>query len=190
MNHGPDDWNELARVWHAESAAISVDDIEGYLRRERARLRALAAAEFTGLGIAVALAAWAAWSTPFIWFSAGFLVFSVLTAWFARAGRDASAQANTEDLLASLRIGIEREQELVTRLGIGRLSSFVALGGVVFFLSQGLLRPLVPQGWLPVLLAAAAWSCAAIAWNLVLTARARRRKRRLETIAAQLKDAA
>jgi len=187
MTHERDDWHDLAKLWQAESAAISIGDIEGHLRRERVRLRALAAAEYTGLGLGIALAGWAAWSTPFKWFAAGFLVFSFFTAWFARSGRDGTPPGNAQDLLASLRASIEREHELMARLGLGRLTSFVALGGVVFFLSQGLLRQGTPEGWLPVVLAAGVWLLAAILWKLVLTGRARRRKRRLEVIALQLK---
>ena len=44
-------WSSLAKLWHAESAAVSTADIEQHARRQRQTLLALAVAEALGFAL-------------------------------------------------------------------------------------------------------------------------------------------
>ena len=58
MNEDFGNWNELAKLWRAEGAAVAAEDVEREARREQARMRALAIAEAVGLAVACLAALW------------------------------------------------------------------------------------------------------------------------------------
>ena len=72
MSRSPD-WMELTRLWQAEGAAVSVDELEQHRQRERAAMRALAAVELAGLALGIVVGIWMSIASPFIWVSSVFI---------------------------------------------------------------------------------------------------------------------
>lgn len=181
-------WGELSRLWQAEGAAISLEELEGYMKRERAMMRALAAVELAGLGLGVAVGVWLSMATPYAWMARVFIVFCAAMAWIAWRRRSETAVSGGEDLLTSLRASIAREDGVASRLRFGRALSFVVLFAVLMTASH-LLRVYASTSaaslW--ALLSCGLWLCAIIAWNLGLVRRSRRRRQRLESFAERLK---
>jgi hypothetical protein len=183
----PTDWLELTRLWQAEGAAVSVDQVEQHLQRERRGMRALAAAEIAGLGLGVLVGAWLSLtSPPYIWFSGVFIAFSLVMGWVALR-RDHAEPLGGDDLLTSLRISMAREEWVAAQLRFGRALSFIVLF-VIVFLASHMMRHFaaVSAGSFMALGAAAAWVCALLGWNLALVRRAVRRRQRLESYASRL----
>ena len=179
-------WNELSKLWQAESAAISIDELESHMRRERAGMRALAVIELAGLGLGVVVGTWLAKATPYTWMAYVFILECIALAWIAWRRQDPAVPGG-DDLLTSLKASIAREEWIAARLRFGRALSFVVLFAVLMVASD-LLRVYAATGaaslW--ALVACGAWVCAVIAWNLGLVHRSRRRRQRLESFAEKL----
>jgi predicted sugar kinase len=54
----PADWSDLAKLWQADGAAVSIDDIERHMRRERAQMLGVLIAEIGGLAVGTGAAVW------------------------------------------------------------------------------------------------------------------------------------
>lgn len=182
----PADWMELTRLWQAEGAAVSLDELEGHRQRERAAMRALAAVEMAGLGLGIAVGIWLSITSPFIWVSSIFIAFCLVMGWVALR-RGHAEPLGGDDLLTSLRISMAREEWVASELRFGRALSFVVLF-VIVFLASHMMRSFATTsgGSLLALGAAAAWVCAVLVWNVVLVRRCARRRQRLESYATRL----
>jgi hypothetical protein len=180
------DWNDLTRLWQAEGAAVSLDELEQYMKRERRGMRALATAELAGLGLGVLVGIWLSLSSPYFWLSGVFIAFCLVMGWVALRRADAEPQGG-DDLLTSLRISMAREDWVASQLRFGRALSFVVLF-VIVFLGSHMIRNFAraESGSLLALAAAAVWVCGVLGWNLLLVRRSARRRRRLESYASHL----
>lgn len=184
----PADWMELTRLWQAESAAVSIDEIEAHVQRERRTMRLLAAIEMAGLGLGIAVGIWLSLTTYYFWFSSVFIAFCLVMAWVALRRRHAEPLGG-DDLLTSLRISMAREEWVASELRFGRALSFVVLFVIVFMTSHVMRHfATASSASLFALAAAAAWVCGVLAWNVLLVRRSRRRRQRLETYAARLAE--
>lgn len=189
MSQLPADWSDLTRLWQAEGAAISVDELEAHTRRERRMMRLLAALELAGLGLGVALGAWLGMFSPHVWLFGVFTSLCAVMAWVAWRSRAEAGPLGGDDLLTSLRVSIAREDWNAERLRFGRALSFMVLF-IIAFMGSYLLRryALVSATALIALAASTAWACAVLTWNLRLVRRSRARRRRLESYLRLLEE--
>jgi len=185
MSQSPE-WLELTRLWQAEGAAVSVDELEQHRQREHAAMRALAAVELAGLGLGIVVGIWMSIASPFIWVSSVFIAFCVVMGWVA-SRRNHVEPLGGEDLLTSLRIAMAREDWVAAELRFGRALSFVVSFVIVYMTSYQMhnFASASAGSWLA-LAAAAAWICGVLAWNVLLLRRSARRRQRLESYATRL----
>ena len=187
MNNPNDDWNDLARLWQADAAGVSVSDIDAHLQRERRQMLGVTIAEMLGLGMGV-LAAALVVLFAYVGMGVVIILFGGISAWLALRMRREAAPPGSSDLMKSLKDSIEREDWLAGQLRMGRALSFVALFAIVQATSVQLFR--LKAFTATVLIAAGIGSAvvlAALAWNLVLTLRSRRRLTRLKYLHDRLK---
>jgi hypothetical protein len=175
------EWSDLAKVWHAEAAAISADEIEDFLRRERVRLRGARIAELAGLGLGLGIALWMAMTTTVVYFAGLFGLFCAVTLWLTARYPGLPPARGGEDLLTSLEASIGYEDWLLSQLRIGRAFAYLPLFASVYLASDQLRhfantdpRSLVANALCVLVM------LVVLGWNLLLTRRARRRKARLE----------
>jgi hypothetical protein len=189
MADEPESWNELAKVWRADAAAVSVGDVERLARRQRRQMRWLAIAEGGALLLAFITAMWIALQTAYMVLSALCMVFFGICGYLQLRMRRESPPTGGEDLLRSLDTSIAREKWNLAQLGVGRAVTFVTLFGIVMVASDHLRhfvsRPPAPMS---ALLAIAAIVLAILAWNLWLTQGTRRRKQWLDGYAARMRE--
>jgi hypothetical protein len=184
----PADWMELTRLWQAEGAAVSIDELEHHRQRERAAMRALAGVELAGLGLGIVVGIWMSISSPFIWVAGVFIAFCLVMGWVAFR-RNHVEPLGGEDLLTSLRIAVAREDWVAAELRFGRALSFVVLFVIVYMASYQMhnFASTSAGAWLA-LATAAAWICGVLAWNVRLVRRSARRRQRLESYAIRLES--
>lgn len=182
------DWNDLAKMWQADAACVSLQEIDGHLRRERRHLWLATAAELAGLLAGIVAAGCVLFFTPHTWMGVLIMLFGGTCAWITLRMRRAGPPPGSLDVLQSLKDSIAREDWLVEQLRLGRALSFVALFAIVLATSLQLFRL---KAFSATGLTAAGIGCAvvlaALAWNLVLTVRARRRLGRLQYLNDRLK---
>jgi hypothetical protein len=181
------DWQDLSTLWQADAAAVQIEEIDAYLASERRQLRLAAVGELTGLAIGIAASAWVAFFTPYRGVGIALALFAVGSAFMARRLRRTPAPTGSAALARSLKDSIEREDWITAQLRFGRALSFVALFALVFATAAQLrfVRPLELGGvWAAT--AGTVFVLAVLAWNLVLTRRARVRRERLEYLSEWL----
>lgn len=182
------DWNDLAAMWRAEGAGIPIEEIESHARRERMQMSALAFAEAMGLAAACLAALWLVLQANYVVLSAIVLAMNVVTAFVAWRLRRDPEPAGGADLLSALATNVAREEWNVTQLRIGRGVNFLTLFAVLMALSTRLRYfATTPTATFATLFAVGAIVLAVLAWNLLLTRRARERQRRLESYATRLR---
>jgi hypothetical protein len=184
----PEDWSDLAKMWQADAAGVSLADIDAHLQREKRQMAGVAAAEYAGLGLGVIAAIWVVTQAHF-WLGVVIAVFGGASAWLAlRLRRTGRPEPGSLDLLQSLKDSIEREDWIAEQLRFGRVLSFVALFAIVQAASAQLFRL---GAFSASALTAAGIGCAlvlaALGWNLVLTMRSRRRRTRLRYLDERMK---
>jgi hypothetical protein len=183
------DWNELSKMWQADAAAVSFEEIDVHLARERRRMRVITFVELAGVGLGVAAAAWLTFFTPFRWLGAIVVVFTIVSAFAAVRMRREAVPSGAVDVLHSLKESIEREDWIAEQLRMGRALSFVALFAIVMATSTQLHRfHTLPTVGLAAAIAAGTYVIAVLAWNLVLTRRAHIRRTRLVYISERLNE--
>jgi MFS family permease len=189
MNEQPvSDWTDLSKMWQADAAAVSMDEIDEHLRRQRRQLRVVTAVELAGVSLGVFAAGWLAFFTPYRWMGLVVGLFAIASASLVVRLRRESSPAGAVDALQSLKESIGREDWIAEQLRFGRALSFVALFSFVMVTSSHLLRfHAMPTIGLLAVTAGAVYVVGVIAWNLVLTRRTRRRRARLEYIEKRLK---
>jgi hypothetical protein len=184
----PDDWNELAKLWQADAAGVSLQEIDAHLERERRHLRGVTLAEMAGIGAGLIAAALLMFFTPHLGMGVVIIVFGGISAWLTLRMRREGGPPASVDLMQSLKDSIAREDWMAGQLRLGRALSFVALFAIVSALSAHLHKV---QAFSSGTLIAAGVGCsvvlAALGWNLVLTARSRRRLARLQYLNERLK---
>jgi hypothetical protein len=184
----PDDWDDLAKLWQADAARVSTEEIDAHLDRQRRQMRAVTAAEMMGAGAGMVAAAILLFFTPHVWMGVLIMVFGGASAWLALRMRREARLPGANNLLQSLKDSIAREDWLDTQLRLGRALSFVALFAILMATSLQLLRL---KAFSAAGLVAAGVGCAvvlgALGWNLVLTARLRRRRARLRYFDERMK---
>jgi hypothetical protein len=182
------DWNDLSKMWQADAAAVSMDEIDEHLRRQRRQLRVVTAIELAGVSLGVFAAGWLAFFTPFRWMGLVVGLFAIASAAMVIRMRREPAPAGAVDALQSLKESIANEDWIAEQLRFGRALSFVALFAFVMVTSSQLLRfRAFSTIGLMAVSAGAAYVVGVIAWNLVLTRRTHRRRARLEYIKERLK---
>lgn len=177
----PDDWNELAKLWQADAAGVSLQEIDAHLERERRHLRGVTLAEMAGIGVGIIAAALLLFFSPHVGMGVVIILFGGVSAWITLRMRREGGPPASVDLMQSLTDSIAREDWMAGQLRLGRALSFVGLFAIVSALSAHLHRV---QAFSSGTLIAAGTGCAvvlaALAWNLVLTRRSRRRLARLQ----------
>lgn len=190
MNEAPaPEWDELSKMWQADAAAVSIGDIDDHLRRERRQMRLVTALELAGVGLGLFAAAWLAFFTPFRWLGVVVAVFAVVSASFTVRVRNQPPASGAVDALSSLKESIGREDWIAEQLRLGRALSFVALFSIVMATASQLLRfHYIPSVGLAAAIAGGAYATGVLAWNLVLTRRAHRRRARLVYLQQRLEQ--
>jgi MFS family permease len=190
MNELPaSDWHDLSKMWQADAAAVSMEEIDEHLRRQRRQLRVVTAVELAGVSLGVIAAGWLAFLTPYRWMGLVVGLFAIASAIMVVRMRREPESAGAADALRSLKESIDREDWIAEQLRYGRALSFVALFSFVMVASSQLLRfHSIPTLGLAAVVAGAVYVVGVIAWNLVLTRRAHRRRARLEYIKERLKE--
>lgn len=187
--HVPEDWRDLSSVWREDAAGVNAEEIDRYLARERRQLWLSSGGEIAGLGIGFAAAVWTAVYAPYRGVGIVLALFTLAAAAMSWRLRRAPMPAGAATLAMSLKDSIAREDWLAEQLRLGRALSFVALFAIVMATSLQLFRL---KAFSAAGLAAAGIGCtvvlAALAWNLVLTRRARRRRARLQFLDDRLND--
>ena len=188
MNTPGEDWNDLSTMWQADAARVSLADIDAHLQRERRQMWGVTLAEMAGLGAGLVAAAVVLLFTPHVWLGVVIILFGGASAWITLRLRRAGPPPGSKDLLQSLKDSIEREDWLSGQLRLGRALSFVALFAIVLATAMQLLRL---QAFSAMGLTAAGIGCAvvlaALAWNLVLASRSRRRLHRLKYLEERMR---
>jgi len=182
------DWNDLAKLWQAEAAAVSVDDIDAHLRRHRRQMRLVTLAELAGVGLGVAAAGWLAIFLPYRWLGVVVAIFALVSATVVVRTRRELAPSGSVDLLQSLKDSLDREDWIAEQLRFGRALSFVALFAIVMATASQLRHASLTSS-VTLIAGAVAAVCvlAALVWNLVLVRRANTRRKRLEYLKDRLK---
>jgi Flp pilus assembly protein TadB len=182
----PDDWNDLAKMWQADAAGVSPEEVDAHLRREKRQMAGVHAVEFAGLCAGI-IAAICVVTLMHFWMGVVIVLFGGTSAWLAVRMRRAGAPPGSRDLLQSLKDSIEREDWIAEQLRFGRVLSFVALFAIVQATSVQLFRL---KAFSATALIAAGIGCAvvlgALAWNLWLGVRSRRRRARLKYLDERL----
>lgn len=184
----PDEWNDLAKMWQADAAGVSLQEIDAHLERERRHLRGVTLAELAGVGAGIIAAALLLFFTPHVIMGVVIIVFGGASAWITLRMRREGGPPASVDLMQSLKDSIAREDWLAGQLRLGRALSFVALFAIVSGLSAQLHQA---RAFSSTILIAAGIGCAAVlaalAWNLLLTLRSRRRRERLQYLEERMK---
>lgn len=188
MNEQPaSDWNDLSKMWQADAAAVSIEDIDEHLRRQRHQMRVVTAVELAGVGLGVFAAAWLAFFTPFRWMGAVVAAFAIASTFVMVRMRREPAPSGAVDAMQSLKDSIDREDWITEQLSFGRALSFVALFSIVVTASRLLQFHAIPTAGLAAAIAGSVYVTSVLVWNLVLTRRARRRRARLAYLNDRLK---
>jgi FtsH-binding integral membrane protein len=181
-------WNNLARLWHTESAAVSADDIEQHAQRERRTQLALAVAEAMGFALVFIGAVWISMHAAWFTMSALTIVFFAICGFLEHRMRREPPPSGGQDLLSSLEISIAREEWNLAQLDIGRAVTLLTFFAIVMLVTIHLRfidSTPIERVWS--LFAIAAIVFGVLMWNVFLTRRARRRKLSLESFASRLK---
>ncbi len=125
------DWNDLAKLWQAEAAAVSVDDIDAHLKRHRRHMRMVTLAELAGVGLGVVAAGWLALVLPYRWLGLVVAVFVLVFAVVVVRMRRELPPSGSVDVLQSLKDSLVREDWIAEQLRFGRALSFVALFAIL-----------------------------------------------------------
>jgi hypothetical protein len=182
------DWSDLAKLWQAEAAAVSVGDIDAHLKRHRRHMRLATFAELGGACIGMAAAGWLAFFTTYRGLGLVVVAFALISSAVVVRMRRESVPSGSVDLVQSLKDSVDREDWIAEQLRFGRALSFVALFAIVTATGSQLRDS--PPGSAFVLIAgsvAATVVLGALVWNVVLMRRSRLRRRRLEYLQDRLK---
>lgn len=175
-------------MWQADAARVSPEEIDAHLQREKRLMARVRAAELLGLGAGVVAAACVLFFTPHTGMGVVIVLFGGGAAWLTLRLRREFVPSVSLDLLQSLKESLAREDWLTEQLRFGRALSFVALFAIVMAIALQLLRT---KSFSVAALTAAGIGCAvvlmALAWNLLLTLRSRRRRLRLLYLDQRLK---
>ena len=190
MNEKPgSDWNDLSKLWQADAAAVSVDDIDAHLARQERQMRMATLGELLGLCFGVVAAAWLVFMSPYRGMGVVVGAFALVSAVVIIRMRREPPPSGSVDVLQSLKDSLDREDWIAEQLRFGRASSFVALFAIVQATGSQLRNhTLAPALTLAAGATAAACVLAALVWNLVLSRRSRRRRHRLEYLQDRLKS--
>ena len=183
------DWNDLAKLWQAEAAAVSVDDIEAHLERHRRHMLLSTVSGLASVFLGVAAAGWLAFVLLYRWLGLIVGVFVLVSAAVLVRTRRDPTPGGSIDVLQSLKESLDREDWIAEQLRFGRALSFAGLFAIVMATGSQLRHSGLDS--LPVLTAgsvAAACVLVALVWNLVLLRRSRRRRHRLEFLKDRLKS--
>jgi hypothetical protein len=181
-------WNELARLWHSQTEAMSSASVERHARRQRWQMQALAAGEAACMALSFIAAVWIAMQTTMVALTAIVVVFYGVCAFLQHRLRREPAPSGGVDLLSSLDHSIAREEWNLAQFGIGRAVTFLTLFGIVMVASDHLLSyATTPAARLWALLAVMFFVLIVLAMNIALTRSARARKRRLESFALRMR---
>ncbi len=182
------DWNDLAKLWQAEAAAVSVDDIDAHLRRHRRQMRIATLSELLAVSLGLGAATWLVLMSQYRWMGVVVGVFALVSAGVTLRLRRDQPPSGSVDVLQSLKDSLDREDWIAEQLRLGRALSFVALFAIVQAVGS-LLRNHTPSLGLTLTAGGIAAACviAALVWNLVLVRRSRMRRHRLEYLKDRLK---
>ncbi len=187
MNEIPaSEWNDLAKMWQADAAAVSVDEIDQHLKRQRRQMLLVTLVEVAGAVLGVVAATWLA-VLMYPWVGVVVAVFAIVSAAVMVRMRREPASSGAVDALQSLKDSIAREDWIAEQLRLGRAGSFLALFSIVM-VTAAQLRYVSAISSLGLIAAgvAAAYVAGALVWNLVLTRRARGRRARLQYFSDRL----
>jgi hypothetical protein len=180
-------WSELSRLWHAETPPVAPEAVERHARRQRIEATALAAAEAVALALAFIAAMWIAMQTAYVAMSAISMVFFGVSGYLHRRLRNEPEPSGNRELLTSLAEGILREEWMLRQLGVGRAVTLLTLASIAMVGSDHLrFYASTPAVRLWAMLAIALIVLGILAWNLVLTRKAQKRKQHLCEYARRL----
>jgi hypothetical protein len=173
-------WNELSRLWHAATPPVAPEEVERHARRQRRETTALAVAEAVAMALAFIAAMWIAMQTAYVAMSAISMVFFGVSGYLHHRLRNEPEPNGSRELLTSLAEGILREEWMLRQLGVGRAVTLLTLASIALVGSDHLrFYASTPAARLWAMLAIALIVLGILAWNLVLTRKAKKRKEQL-----------
>jgi FtsH-binding integral membrane protein len=180
-------WRDLAKLWHAGTPVFLHAEVERGVQSRRRWMRSLAGAEMAAMVLAFIAAVWIAMHTAFVAMSAISIVFFGACGYLQHRMRSEPEPGGSDDLLTTLEASSVREEWMLRQLGIGRAVTLITLASIGIVASD-LLRHFAatPAERLWAMLGITLIVIAILAWNLVLTWRARQRKRRLDDYSRHL----
>lgn len=182
-------WDDLSKLWHADGCTLSPDDVAQRARQQRRLMAWLRFGEGAALTLAFVAAMWIAMQTAYVSMTALSVVFFSTCGYLQYRMRREPQISGGEDLLTSLAASIQREEWNLTQLGAGRAVTLLTLAAISMVVFDHLRHyASTPPGRLGALLGIASIVLAILVWNLVLTARIRRRKRLLQSVSAQVEN--
>jgi len=180
-------WRDLARLWHAATPVFLHAEVEREVQSQRRWMQWLAGAEMAAMVLAFIAAVWIAMQTAFVAMSAITIVFFGACGYLQHRMRLEPEPAGSDDLLTTLEASGAREEWVMRQLGIGRAVTLTTLASIGMVASDHLRHlATTPAERLWALLAITLIVVAILAWNLVLTRRAKQRKQRLENYSRHL----
>lgn len=184
-------WNDLSKLWNGGDGGLASHDVEQRARRQRRLMLWLCWAEGVALTLAFVAAMWIAMQTAYVAMTALSIVFFGTCGYLQYRMRREPLPPGGEDLLTSLGASVQREDWNLAQLGAGRAVTLLTLAAISMVVFDHLRHyTSTPPGRLGALLAIAGIVLEILGWNVVLTVRARGRKRLLESISQQLGGAA
>jgi hypothetical protein len=173
-------WAELSRLWHVETTAVAPDEVERHAKRQRRETVALAVAEAGAMALAFIAAMWIAMQTAYVAMSAISMLFFGVSGYLHHRLRNEPEPSGERELVTSLAEGILREEWALRQLGVGRAVTLLTLASIALVGSDHLrFFATTPPARLWTMLAIALIVLGILAWNLVLTRRAKKRKEHL-----------
>jgi hypothetical protein len=181
-------WNDLARLWRAQSASLPVGDVERQAHVQRALMHALAAAEAVVMALVFGAALWIAMQTAFVSLTAVSLVSFGGCAFLQHRLRREPGSGGEDDLLTSLESSVAREDWNLAQLRLGRAVNFLTLFAIGLLTVDRLANlATTPVSRMWGLASVAALVLVVLGGNLLLTRVTGLRRMRLASFALQMR---
>jgi FtsH-binding integral membrane protein len=183
-----DNWNQLAKLWHAHTTSVPASEVHRSACRQSHHMFLLAAAEAVCMVLAYVAAVWIAVQAAMVSLTAIVSVFVGVCAFLHHRLRREPSPDGGHDLLSSLEHSIAREEWNLSQFAVGRVVTWVTLAGMLMLSSDHLRAyATTPAARLWAMLAIVALLLVTLAVNIALTRKARTRKRHMEDMARRMR---
>ena len=182
-------WEDLASLWQGEVATYSMEQVKAHSERQRRIMQVVTVAELAGAVLGITAALWLMFVTPHRLMGLVVVVFALLSAVVMLRARREPESRGEAGLIGILKESVAYHDWMAEQLRYGRALSFVALFAIVMSASVQLLHFQTASA--SGLAASASGACGmtgVLAWNFILTERARRRRASLQDFCKKLEE--